>query len=106
MLESTGKSSFGAEKFARLKGGPFTLKFRMKSNASGRSSVFYNKPSKETLVGFAMKHDDRHHEYAVELPVKTLKGLRFNPSKAEGTIEVDWIRILDNAGTTVRSWDF
>ena len=68
--------------------------------------MFYNKPSRDTLVGFPLKHDDRYHEHAIELPTKTLKGLRFNPSRAQGTIEVDWIRILDSRGETVRSWEF
>ncbi|HUV66251.1 MAG TPA: hypothetical protein VMW24_20335 [Sedimentisphaerales bacterium] len=77
----------------------------MKSNASGKSSIFYNKPSRDTLTPFSLEHDGAFHEYTIEIPVETLKGLRFNPSKSKGTVEVDWVRILDSTGKTVRSWD-
>jgi hypothetical protein len=101
-----GGSHFRVEKLKPLKGGPFTLKFRMKSNASGKSSLFYNKPSRDTLAPFPLEHDDLYHEYTIDIPAETLRGLRFNPTKAEGRIEVDWIRILDNTGKTARSWEF
>jgi arylsulfatase A-like enzyme len=99
-------SNFRVHEFKPLKGGPFTLKFRMKSTASGKSSIFYNKPSRETLVPYPIEHDGAFHEYTIDIPAETLKDLRINASKAEGTIEVDWIRILGKDGKTVRSWEF
>jgi arylsulfatase A-like enzyme len=101
-----GGSFFRVQELKSLKGGPFTLTFSMTSNASGKGSIFYNRPSRDTLIPFSLEHDGRSHEYAVEIPVETLNGLRINPAKSTGTIEVDWIRILDNTGKAVRSWDF
>jgi len=101
-----GGSSFHVQRFKTLKGGPFTLRFRMKSNSLGKILVIYNKPSRDHLLKSSMEHDGRFHEYEVEIPVETLEGLRFNPAKAEGTVEVDWIRIYDNTGKTVQSWEF
>ena len=101
-----GGSFFRVQPLKSLKGGPFTLKFSMTSNEPGKGSIFYNKPSRDTLIPFPLEHDGRSHEYEVEIPVDTLKGLRINPTKSKGTIEVDEIRILDNTGKTVRSWEF
>jgi hypothetical protein len=40
-----------------------------------------------------MSDVNHYHEYAIEIPVKAMKGLCFSASKSEGPIEVDWIRI-------------
>ena len=103
---AAGGSFFRVEKLKPLKGGPFTLKFRVKSTASGKSSIFYNKPSIDRLARFPMEHDGQFHEYEVAIPTEKLDQLRINPTKSKGTIEVDWIRILDKNGKTVRSWEF
>ena len=44
--------------------------------------------------------------WASALSAEASEDLRFNPAKAEGTVEVDWIRILDNTGATLRSWEY
>jgi arylsulfatase A-like enzyme len=103
----TGGSSYiEVQEFTPLAGGPFTMKCSLKSNALGKIWFIYNKPSRDTLIPFQIKSDGRFHEYEVEIPVKTLEALRFNPAKAEGMIEIDWVRILDNTGKTVQSWEF
>lgn len=103
---SGDRAFFRVLKLEPLEGGPFTLKCRMKSNALRRLSLFYNKPSRDRLVNLRLKLDDSFHEYEAEIRAEALEDLRFNPAKAEGMIEVDWLRILDNTGKTVQSWEF
>jgi arylsulfatase A-like enzyme len=100
------KSSFQPDRLKPLKGGPFTLKLRVKSTASGKSSLFYNKPSRETLLSIHIEHDGVFHEVSIEIPDEKLKSLRFNPARGTGTMTFDWIRIFDAAGKTVGGWEF
>jgi len=50
--------------------------------------------------------DDSSLEYEAEIPAEALEDLRFNPTTNEGMVGVDWFRILDNTGKTVRCWEF
>ncbi|MCK5174572.1 MAG: sulfatase-like hydrolase/transferase, partial [Planctomycetes bacterium] len=107
VVKCDGDRSFLSDRQLKtLKGGPFKLKFRMKSHAQGKVSVVYDKPSPAHMVNIPMKHDGEYHDYEVAIPDETLETIRLSLTKAEGTIEVDWIRILDNTGKTVRSWEF
>lgn len=106
IVKFNGRSYFEVRNFAPLKDGPFTMKCSMRSTALGKIWFFYNKPSRDNMVSFSLKLDGRLHEYEVEIPVETLEGLRFNPAKSQGTLEIDWVRIFDDTGKVVRSWDF
>jgi hypothetical protein len=101
-----GKALLRAQQFSPLKGGPFTLKFRTKSSVSGKVSIIYNKPLPANMVNIPMARDGQYHENDVAIPAETLEGLFLSLTRAEGTIEVDWIRILDKTGKMVRSWEF
>ena len=107
VVDYAGKPSwFAVKKLKPLKNGPFQLTFRMKSDASGACSIFYNEWTMDTLVAFPFVHDGVFHEVSLDLPVEILKRLRFNPGRKKGLVEFDWIRIADQNGTVVRSWEF
>ncbi|RKX45210.1 MAG: N-acetylgalactosamine 6-sulfate sulfatase (GALNS), partial [Verrucomicrobia bacterium] len=108
IVNSTGEDPFlSAVKFKALKGGPFTVHFSMKSDANGTGTIYCNNPAhKDRTVTFKVHHDGKHHEYRVDLPTDTLNAVRLDPSRGAGTMEIDWIRILDSRGEVVRSWEF
>ena len=58
------------------------------------------------MTTFRIKTNGVFAEHEVEIAAETLEALRFNPAKTEGSIEIDWIRILDAAGETVQAWEF
>ena len=108
IVNSTGQDPFlSAQKFKALDGGPFLVRFSMKSNSSGEGTVYYNKPAAAgRTVAFPVTHDGKHHEYSVEIPVDTLNALRLDPSRGPGAMEIDWIRVIDDSDKTVKEWDF
>ena len=107
IVNSTGGDPFlSAQKFEAVDGGPFTVQLSMKSNSKGMGTVYYNGPAANRTVPFQVTHDNRHHGYKVKIPVETLNALRLDPSRGEGVIEIDWIRLMNKAGENVREWDF
>lgn len=108
IVNSTGGDPFfSAQKFDAVDGGPFTVSFSMKSDSSGTGTVYYNKPAAAgRTVTFPVQHDGTFHEYSVEIPVERLNAVRLDPSRGPGTMEIDWFRVLDSEGNTVREWGF
>lgn len=108
IVKSTGGDPFlSAQNFKALTGGPFRICFSMKSGSKGTGTVYYNKPAAAgRTVSFPVHHDGAYHEYEVSIPVEMLNALRIDPSRGEGSIEIDWIRVEDKFGETVRSWEF
>jgi arylsulfatase A-like enzyme len=108
VVNSTGEDPFlSAIKFKELTGGPFTVHFRMKSDASGTGTIYYNNPAhKDRTEPFKVHHDGKYHEVRVELPVDNLNALRLDPARGAGTIEFDWIWLLNSSGEKVREWNF
>lgn len=108
IVNSTGADPYlKAQKFGIIKGGPFIVQLSMKSNSKGIGTVFYNlHNAANRKIPFQVTHDNRYHEYKVKIPVETLNALRLDPSRGAGTIDIDWIRILDRSGETVREWSY
>ena len=108
MVNSTGDDPFlGAQKFDAISGGPFVVHFSMKSDSKGVGTVYYNyPPAAGRTVEFKVTHDGRHHEYNVDIPVENLDALRLDPSRGEGTIEIDWVRIINSQGEVIKPWEF
>ncbi|MCF7817716.1 MAG: sulfatase [Kiritimatiellales bacterium] len=107
-IDSTGEDPFVVvQKLKSLAGGPFTLRLKMKSSAAGEAMVYYGKPAVlARTVGFPAESDGIWHEYRVELPTQTLNGLRIDPARGVGHIEIDWIRLEDASKTTLKVWEF
>jgi hypothetical protein len=90
----------------KMASGPFTLSFRMKSTADAGAKIYYGAPNESRTVSVPIQPDGRWHEYSATVPVDVLTGLRLDPATAPGTIDVDWLRLDDANGKTVRQWDF
>ena len=42
----------------------------------------------------------------MELPTDTLNALRLDPARGEGTMEFNWIELLNRSGEAVSNWNF
>ncbi len=92
--------------------GELTVSWRMRSTAAGPVNAYWNNPGEgsfkaERAVRVPFAHDGEWHDVAVKLPLQgTLNGIRLDPGNAAGRVEIDWIRIADQDGKTVREWEF
>ena len=89
----------------------FTLKVRMKSDASGPGQVFWKvagRPySAERSQAFPVKHDGLEHEYVIEFSASApVLGVRIDPARARGVIEISQMRLTSDEGDTVYQWKF
>ncbi|MDF7822596.1 sulfatase [Pontiellaceae bacterium B12227] len=107
-IKSSGKDPFiQANAFSDFIDGPFTVRLRMKSDASGQGAVYYGKPpSPDRMPHFDVNHDGEWHEYAVEIPADTLNGLRIDPARGAGELLIQWIRLEDSKGEVLKEWEF
>ena len=83
----------------------------MKSNAKGNGQVFLAGPSKRvipgTFVPVKVRHDGEWHEYQVEKEVKESVGLiRVDPCAGPGELWIEWMRLKNSEGETVKEWRF
>lgn len=83
----------------QLPGGELVLRMRARSRATGAGEIFWTTDQSpvrgpDKSRAFALEHDGRWHEYAVELSAPgTLTDLRIDPGADAGTLDIDWMRI-------------
>jgi arylsulfatase A-like enzyme len=112
VLESTGPDPMIITHGPLDLEGPLMFEVRMKSNSEGPAQVFWSPGPKAPFqrarsVFFKPEHDGEWHEHQVNLPIKgRINSLRFDPSASTGAIRIQWIRLKDNAGKTVKEWRF
>jgi len=107
VIRSSGGDPWIATRAIPAAKGPFTLKLRMKSSASGGGTLYYSTTAK---FGFkrgesfpvAVKHDGQWHDYEVKLPVEKLTALRLDPATAPGEITVATLELRDASGHSTR----
>jgi hypothetical protein len=83
--------------------GPFTLKLRMKSTASGNGAVYFSTKAKfgfkrEQSLPLVVKHDGQWHDYEVKLPVEKLTAIRVDAASARGEIVISTFELRDADG--------
>jgi len=89
--------------------GPFTLKLRLSSTASGNGVVYFSSKTQPGFniaqtASFPMQHDGQPHDYEVKLPVETLTAFRLDPGNAPGDITLTALELRDATGAVVKSW--
>ena len=76
------------------------VSLRMKSSIRGNAELFWateETPSfhHDRYIEFRVTDDGQWHEYTFEIdPTGVLSGLRIDPSKGKGRIEIDWIKMV------------
>ena len=90
--------------------GPYRLRFRIKSNASGQSDLFWTIDAKTKLPGgkqvpFDITHDNTWQEIELKIDTQeTLFGLRLDPGSSPGEVCIASLNLLDAAGTILKAW--
>lgn len=89
--------------------GPFTIKLRIKSTASGNGVVYFSSKAKfgfniAQTVNFAMQHDSEFHDYMIKIPADKLTALRLDPGNAPGEITIATIELHDAGGQELKRW--
>jgi arylsulfatase A-like enzyme len=111
LLTSTAIPSLNTRDLPHAQG-PYTFEFRMKSASKGNGRIFWaanpRQPYfRDRAAGFTPQHDGEWHDYAVKLPVETpIELVRFDPSTAPGEMHVEYFRLKDHDGNTVKEWLF
>ena len=92
------------------KGGPYTLAFRLQSQASGAGKLFWTTAAGVSLprgerLDFPVTHDGSWHDLRLVIPEdKPLHGLRLDPCGGPGTVRLEGLVLEDAAGTVIRRW--
>ncbi|GAB5406547.1 MAG: hypothetical protein Aurels2KO_47780 [Aureliella sp.] len=113
VIRSTGGDPHVSHSFRKpVDGAVYTLYFTAESNSSGGGQVFWQeqgggpfKAARSQL--FDVTHDGKPHAYAVEFDSSNaLIGLRIDPSRAAGEIQISDIRLVGSDGETVYKSEF
>jgi len=90
--------------------GPYRLRFRIQSDASGRGDLFWTVDAKTKLPGgeripFEVRHDNTWQDIELSIDTdRTLFGFRLDPCSAPGKVRIADLTLLDDSGKVLRRW--
>jgi arylsulfatase A-like enzyme len=90
--------------------GPYTLAFRMRSDAGGSGEVYWTTEAGTQLTKgghavFEFEHDDQWREGSVVIgEPKPLKALRFDPCEDAGTVQIEKLELRAAGGEILKLW--
>lgn len=86
----------------------YTLRFTMRSDSSGDGQVFWHEQGvtpayfRDRSVRFEPQHDGKDHEYAIDFTAANpVQGIRIDPSRGAGTIQLSNLRLTTRDGQLV-----
>jgi arylsulfatase A-like enzyme len=93
--------------------GKHKLTITMASNSSGPGYLFWEEQNSKPRFAvnrrsaFEINHDGKFHNYEVEFQTKKKPlSIRLDPSMGPGQISISAIEVQNEAGTTVKKWNF
>lgn len=90
--------------------GPFRLEVSIRSNGRGPATVYWSSGGRferARSVTFPMAHDDAWHAHCAEIAATSaIKSLRLDPGSAPADVRISHIRLVNEAGERLASWDF
>ncbi|TWU51741.1 sulfatase [Rubripirellula reticaptiva] len=92
-------------------GAKLWLKIRMKSDSAGQGQVFWKSNdapyAAERSTFFDVYHDGKLHDYEVQIsPTGSTQGIRLDPSRSRGTIEILQMQLTTENDELVKQWSF
>ncbi len=94
----------------RIAGGPYLLRFSLKSETSGIGELYFTTDPHTPLPKgehrtFAVQHDGQWHEYDLPLPTaEVLHSFRLDPCTGPGVVRVRGLTLLDGQGQVLQRW--
>ncbi|MCP4854918.1 MAG: arylsulfatase [Fuerstiella sp.] len=112
VLDCTGTDSgIAIERLeGKLPAGPYTLSFRIKSNASGSGEVYFSTDPRTSLprgtnIQFEVKHDGQWHDIVLELKTSDgLHALRIDPCSGPGMATLTDLTLRDPGTNVIARW--
>jgi arylsulfatase len=90
--------------------GPYLLKFRLQSHATGKGEVYWTHDAQTILPKglhqvFQVTHDGEWHELSIKLDdTRLIHGLRLDPCAGPGSVRLEGLRLTDSNGKTLQQW--
>jgi arylsulfatase len=90
--------------------GPYLLKFRLQSHATGKGEVYWTHDAQTILPKglhqvFQVTHDGEWHELSIKLDdTRLIHGLRLDPFAGPGSVRLEGLRLTDSNGKTLQQW--
>ena len=90
--------------------GPYTLEFRLKSQASGTGEIYWTTDAKTKLTKgghlvFPVTHDGQWKTIRLNIPeVQRLYGLRLDPCAGAGEVRMEGLQLKDAEGEILKLW--
>ena len=92
---------------------PLVLTIAMTSDSSGHGQVFWHEQGVapaflgERSTSFDVQHDGKSHAYSVTLtPQKPIIGIRIDPSRAAGQMQISSLKLSTTDGRELYRWSF
>lgn len=98
------------EHLAISKPGPYTLEFRLQSQATGPAELFWTTDPETILpkgkhLDFEVNHDGEWHEIKLIIDeAKTLHGLRLDPCGGEGEVKIEGLTLKAADEKVLAKW--
>jgi arylsulfatase len=90
--------------------GPYSLRFRLKSQSSGPGELYWTNDPKTLLprgqhLDFPVAHDDQWHDYNLTLQEPAfLHNFRLDPCAGPGRVLLDDLQLLGQDGSVLAQW--
>lgn len=112
IVSSSGNDPYFSYRFPKpIEGGVFSLHIVMKSEANGQGQVYWQGGGQPFAAVrsqvFDVQNDGETHEYVIEFAADNdLLGIRLDPSRGSGKIEISSMCLTDRHGKTLHQWSF
>jgi arylsulfatase A-like enzyme len=95
---------------ANTPAGPYELRFRLQSQASGEGEVYFTTDGETILprgehITFEVNHDGQWHEFSLKLDTdQQIHALRFDPCSGPGVVRIEALKLTDSKGKVIQQW--
>lgn len=112
VVTSTGNDPYLSFDFPKLfEKGSFKLNLMLASDARGDAQLFWGELGadrpffRDRSQTFAIKNDGKSHRYTIPIETKgDLSAIRLDPSRGPGTIRIQSVELVDQAGDVIYRW--
>ena len=95
----------------KVPAGKYVFSLRMNASAGGGGLLFTRSSKEGYRAGsgtpFSVKHDNNWHEISIPLERDhDISEIRLDPCTANGSLQIEWMRLTTADGKVVKEWKF